>query len=219
MKRFYHTVNLRSRAEMTLYLQNHFRYDTMNSWNQSTSYACNLKIDRLGLSSEIVDKLFDMIETQEFFDSLRELMDDFNMAHDYRWQVGMNGRSGGYLVLYQGERKPSGYQSFCTSCGQRNYKSVKESGNICGRCRRPSRVDYTRPPMQVVTFPGRGTDDGEDFEDWSMEQLRDRVRLVQELDKLADAIVQRGIELAKHYSVAEEEYFVPQTRKVLVVST
>ena len=45
MKRFYYPVNLRSRAEMTLFLQNHFRYNTMNSWNHSTSYACNLKID------------------------------------------------------------------------------------------------------------------------------------------------------------------------------
>lgn len=130
MKRFYHAVNLRSRAEMTLFLQNHFRYDTMNSWNQSTSYACNLKIHRLGLSAEIVDRLYEMMETQEFFDAMRELRDDFNAAHNYRWQAEMNGRSGGYLVLYQGELRPSGYQSFCTSCGQRNYKSIKESRAI-----------------------------------------------------------------------------------------
>lgn len=84
MKRFYHAVNLRSRAEMTLFLQNHFRYDTMNSWNQSTSYACNLKIHRLGLSAEIVDRLYEMMETQEFFDAMRELRDDFNAAHNYR---------------------------------------------------------------------------------------------------------------------------------------
>ena len=58
-------------------------------------------------------------------------------------------------------------------------------------------------PYALVRFPGRGTDDGESFEDWSMEQLRERVRLVQSLDKLADAMVQRGVELAKHYSVAE----------------
>lgn len=219
MKRFYHAVNLRSRAEMTLFLQNHFRYDTMNSWNQSTSYACNLKIHRLGLSAEIVDRLYEMMETQEFFDAMRELRDNFNAAHNYRWQAEMNGRSGGYLVLYQGELRPSGYQSFCTSCGQRNYKSIKESGNICGRCRRSARIDYARTPMQVVTFPGRGTDDGEDYEDWSMDQLRERVKLVQELDSLADAMVQRGIDLANHYTVAEEEYFVPQTRKVLIAST
>ena len=48
MKKFYTPVDLRSRADMTAYLENHFRYPTMNSWNQATSYACNLKVDRLG---------------------------------------------------------------------------------------------------------------------------------------------------------------------------
>ena len=47
---------------MTQYLTTHFRYPTLNSWNRSTSYACNLKITHLGLSPEVVDKLFDMID-------------------------------------------------------------------------------------------------------------------------------------------------------------
>jgi hypothetical protein len=49
MTEFYRPVDLRSRAAMTAYLKNHFRYHTMNSWNRSTSYACNLKVNRLGL--------------------------------------------------------------------------------------------------------------------------------------------------------------------------
>ena len=218
MKRFFTAVDLRSRAAMTKYLQNHFRYYTMNSWNRSESYACNLKITHLGLSSEIVDKLFDMIETQEFFTAQRELMDDFGEAHQYRWQVGMNGRSGGYLVLYQGERKPSGYKSVCTHCGQRNWKTVAESGNLCGRCGKPGRMDYVKPPMEVIRYPGRGTDDGENYEDWSIEELRSRVRLVQELDMLADHMVAQAIMLASTCTVEEEEYFVPQTKKILVAN-
>lgn len=34
-----------------------------------------------------------------------EMMHEFDRAHDWRWQVGMNGRSGGYVVLYQGGQK------------------------------------------------------------------------------------------------------------------
>lgn len=219
MKRFFAAVDLRSRLAMTEYLQKHFRYYTMNSWNQSDSYACNLKITHLGLRSEIVDKLFDMIETQEFFSAQRELMNSFGEAHQYRWQVGMNGRSGGYLVLYQGELKHSGYKSFCTHCGQRNYKTTAESGNVCGRCGQPERVDYIQPPMEVVCYPGRGTDVGEDYENWSMEELRDRVRLVQELDRLADSMVDQAVVLANTCAVEEEEYFIPQTRKVLISRT
>ena len=59
----------------------------------------------------------------------------------------------------------------------------------------------------------------EDYEEWSMAELRDRVRLVQELDALADQMVAHGIQMAKDYSVMEVEIRVPQTQKVLVANT
>ena len=52
---------------MTGFLKNHFRYPTMNSWNYSTSYACDLKIHSLGLDADLTDRLYDMLELQEFF--------------------------------------------------------------------------------------------------------------------------------------------------------
>lgn len=64
MKRFFRAVDFRSRSAMADFLQSHFRYPTMNSWNRSTSYACNLKIHNLKLVTEIADKLYDMICTQ-----------------------------------------------------------------------------------------------------------------------------------------------------------
>lgn len=217
MKKFFTPVDLRSRAAMTAYLDGHFRYPTMNSWNQATSYACNLKVDHLGLDASVVDKLLDMLETDEFQDAMQELRQDFGRSHNYCWQVGMNGRSGGYLVLYQGYAKPSEYKSFCCRCGQRNYKSVAESGNICGRCGKPTRIDYDRPSLQIGVY-GRGTDDAGDFEEWSMAELRDRVHLVQELDQLADQMVALGLDYAKHYTVENEDYYVPRTRKILVAT-
>lgn len=108
MKTFYQKVDLSSRSEMIQFLLRHLRYDTMNSWNRSTSYACNLKLHRLGLDAATVEKLYDMLDTQEFFDSQQSLRQQFGIEHDYRWQVGMNGRSGGYLVLYQGEVRTDG---------------------------------------------------------------------------------------------------------------
>ena len=218
MRRFYETVDLRSRKEMTAYLQNHFRYSTMNSWNGADSYAHNLKIYKLGLCSEIEEKLYDLLNFQEFFDFLRELMDDFARRHQFRWQAGMNGRSGGYLVLYEGELRPTGYLSFCTCCGQRNYRTVEETGNVCGKCRRPARVNYKHTPMQAVTFPGRGVDMDEDYDEWPIEALRDRVRLVLDFDRLADEMVTQAIQFAKDYEIEEGEVCVPQTQRVLVAN-
>ena len=136
MKRFYQPVDCRSRKEMTAFLRGHFRYYTGNSWNRSESYACNLKIYHLGLDHETEQKLYELMETQEFFDVQDILLEEFGSRHRYVWQAGMNGRSGGYLVLYQGEQKQSGYRSFCPVCGQKNYRSVLDGGNVCGKCGR-----------------------------------------------------------------------------------
>lgn len=125
MRKFSRPIDLRSRREMTDYLRNHFRYSTMNSWNHATSYACNLKIYGLGLDPEIESKLYDMLDTREFLLMRQEALYLFNAVHNFRWQAGFNGRSGGYLILYQGDLKPSGYLSYCI-----NYTSCKSWNTI-----------------------------------------------------------------------------------------
>ena len=208
-------VDKRSRAEMTAYLSGHFRYNTMNSWNRSTSYACNMKLYKLGLDQETEDKLWDMIQVPEFYERLNERIEDFNWQHNYLWQAGWNGRSGGYLVLYQGGTKPSGYRSYCTKCGQKNYTSVAETGNWCGVCNEEARVDYIKPPMQIFSFPGRDVDMDEDFEDWSLYELQQRTELVQEFDRLADDIVAEALYIAQNHSVEERTVYMPTTELVL----
>ena len=49
-----------------------------------------------------------------------------------------------------------------------------------------------------------------------MYDLRSRVRLVQDFDRLADNMVQKAVFFAQNYAVQEEEYQVTRTRKVLV---
>lgn len=212
---FSRRVDKRSRAEMTAYLSGHFRYNTMNSWNRSTTYACNMKLYKLGLDRETEDKLWDMIQVPEFYERLNERIEDFNQQHNYLWQAGWNGRSGGYLVLYQGGTKPSRYRSYCTICGQKNYTSVAETGNWCGVCNEEARVDYIKPPMQIFSFPGRDVDMDEDFEDWSLYELQQRTELVQEFDRLADDIVAEALYIAQNHSVEERTVYMPTTELVL----
>lgn len=218
MKQFSKNVDLRSRKEMVDFLTSHFRYPTMNSWNNSTSYAHNVKIYKLELTSEQEDKLWEMIDTDEFYDEIQWSMDDFAAEHNYEWQVGFNGRGGGYLVLYQGGRKALDYKSRCTKCGQLNYKTVEETGNCkCGRCGAEARVNLTRPIMQSFTYSGRNVDMGEDFEDWDIDAIRARAKLVQEFDKLCDDILAQVVDLCDHSVVEEEVEYIPQKKKVLVV--
>lgn len=211
---FFKEVDKRNRKEMESFLENHFRYNTMNSWNRSTSYANNLKIHSLGLSREIVDKLYEFIYLPEFYEEINFLIEDWNAENNYYWQARFNGKSGGYLVLYQGEIKDSEYKSFCRKCGQKNFK-VAEEGAVCGVCKNP-RTNYTNPPKSINVFPGRSTDQDEDFSEWDMQSLKERVSLIQSFDRLCDAIVETAIFLANSYNVVEEEILVPQTKKVLV---
>ena len=183
---FYKQVDLRSRKAMTEFLSRHFRYSTMNSWNGATSYAHSMKIHKLPLSSEEKDKLHELMECEDAYRTINDLIADFDCEHDYEYQAGFNGRSGGYLVLYVGGKKPSGYKSYCTECGQKNYAAVEEAvpegsirnnehtgtGNKCGRCGANARKNYTQVHMEVYMRPGQGIDQGEDFSDWEMEQLR-----------------------------------------------
>lgn len=216
MYKFFEKVDFRSRKAMTEFLTEHFRYSTMNSWNGSTSYANCLKIHHLGFPPEILDQLFGMIQIDDFYYEINELIDIFGESHAYSWQADFNGRSGGYLVLYQGGLEPSGYQSRCYECGQLNYKSVKETGsNVCGKCGTKARVDFKEPHMRRWTKPGLSTDQYEDFSDWDMSDLRDRVKLIQEFDLLCDSIVDYAYHMAKEHTVVDETIMVPTTIKVI----
>jgi len=201
---------------MTAFLRKHFRYCTMNPWNQSTSYACNLKIHRLGVDRETYDKLYDLLDVDEFAYRLADVRAEFAEEHSYQWVAGMNGRSGGYLVLYRGDRQPSGYKSYCACCGQQNYTPIAETGDVCGRCGANARIDYPFTHMRSFTYPGKDVDQYEDFEDWSLDELRQRVELVQAFDRLADRLVEEAVWMANHYSIEDETVYVEQTRKIIV---
>lgn len=56
---------------------------------------------------------------------------------------------------------------------------------------------------------------GEDFEDWDMYQLRERVKLVQELDKLCDDILSAVVGLIENYEVEETVVYQPRPVKVM----
>lgn len=215
MKKFYRNVDHRSRKAMIDFLRGHFRYNTMNSWNHSTSYANNVKVDEIGLTHEQTMKLFEIMDCDDAYYIATRLIWEFGYQHDWQWQVGFNGRSGGYLVLYRGGWKPGEHKSFCTTCGQRNFRTVEESGCRCGRCGGETRMNYDVPPKNIYTMPGKSVDMDEDFKDWSIGELRERVQLVEEFDRLCDDIVAEAAWMADNMEVEEQEIMVSETRKVM----
>lgn len=103
---FEERVNKSQRQSMVDFLIKHFRYHTMNACNKSTSYAHNIKLTQLGnvIPIDIIagDTMWGMLDCVEWHTHMSGLMHDFDEAHFSKWQAGVNGRSDGYIVLYQG---------------------------------------------------------------------------------------------------------------------
>ncbi len=211
MKTFAVKVDRRSKRAMAEFLAEHFRYDTMNGWNRMTSYANNVKVTRLELG-DLEDRALELLDVEATYDSFNDRISDWGAESDYRWQAGFNGRSGGYLVLYSGGRRPSQYKRRCQDCGQRNYRA---ESTVCGVCHSTNMVDYAG--FEVYTNPG-GTDDGmsvDDFMELEMYQLRDRVDVVCSFDRLCDGLLADLVWMCQTYEVTEEVVMVPTTRRVL----
>ncbi|MBX8592758.1 hypothetical protein K5D56_25630 [Pseudomonas cichorii] len=98
MSHFQKKIDRRSKEVMVKFLNDHFRYDTMRSWNASTSYAQCIKLNKLGLTQEQLIKAYDFIQT-DIWDEFDVLIQDFVTDMDGAYTIGVNGHSGGYLVL------------------------------------------------------------------------------------------------------------------------
>lgn len=99
MKDFSVKVNKNSYKDMWEFLRYHYHYDTMNSWNNIRSIANNVKLYNLGLNGDYW-KLLEIFEVDDYFtiNNIIEVWEIEEVNNKYR--VGFNGRSGGYLVLY-----------------------------------------------------------------------------------------------------------------------
>jgi len=207
------SVDKRSRKAMVDFLKGHFRYSTMNSWNRSTSYAAEVKLHTF-VPNELMNRAFDLLEMAEPYENIREIMNDWALEQDYSFQAGFNGRSGGYIVMYQGGKKPITYKSVCPYCGiHTNY----EVGHECMKCRK---VNLHKPYaiFEPFTYPGKSIDQGEDFrkDEWGMYELKERVTLVESFDAMVERCKKEFLSFCKEFKVEEQEVMVPTKVKVLV---
>ena len=160
---FFKDINKNNKEAMIMFLKNHFRYNTTNSWNHSTSYANNMKIYNLPFTEEQKNQLYNMlsIDIDIAFNNIQLLLGEFAKRYNYKYQAGFNGRNGGYLVLYKGEEKDN----------------------------------------QVTIFPNQNIDMEEDFSKWKIKDIRKRVQLIQDFDKLCDNILKEATYIADNYEI------------------
>lgn len=158
---FYKTgVDITKEKSMWHFLKNHFTYSTMNSWNGMKSIAHNVKLYNLKLDGDwtvALQFLHDEMDTgclQMFIDDeIREFS-----RENPGYVVGFNGRSGGYLVLYNSDNyrtvlpdcveQYDTYEDFKLDCKDYGYRIsdyyrelrevtlvVREFDKLCDRIR------------------------------------------------------------------------------------
>ncbi len=182
------------------------RYYSMNSWNNSTAPAYNLKIYNV-IDNHLQDKVYELLECNDFYTTINNLISDFNMEHDYQWQAAFNGRSGGYLVLYQGETtretytekdftQDNGYNGrvyISDHIGWMDINEAEEAGIL-------NRSIITN----VSVYPGRQIEDNEV-----------PANILKSFKQLAIDIIKTTEYLAENYEIVEEEIESTETIKVL----
>lgn len=95
-------IDITNTKQMFNFLRDHYMYDTMSSWNQLKSIANNVKLYNLGLDGDswvVWNLLNDEFDRSGLQDQISWKIKEWEAAHK-GYTVGFNGRSGGYLVLY-----------------------------------------------------------------------------------------------------------------------
>lgn len=182
---FYKKVNKNNNKEMFNFLKNHFEYYTMNSWNITKSIANNVKVYNLDIKGDCY-KLLELLQLDDYF-TINNLIKEWEWQHK-GYNVGFNGRSGGYLVLYN----------------EGNSKHIFDNYNDV----------FVLDSDNYEDFKEYLHDNGISLASYSND-LKRMVELVQDFDKLCDDLVAECQFILDNYVVEDEEVTVTQKVKVL----
>lgn len=93
-------IDITNDKQMFNFLKDHYQYYTMNSWNGLKSIANNVKVYKLNLSGDCYNALT-FLQDDDYL-TINCMIDEWQYEHP-GYVVGFNGRSGGYLVLYNAD--------------------------------------------------------------------------------------------------------------------
>lgn len=155
-------VDICNTKSMWEFLHNHFTYYTMNSWNRQESIANNVKLYKLNLEGDwanVIKYLTDVGDCGGLQDIIDGEIRAFDEKYYPNYRVGFNGRSNGYLVLYNSDNNCSVLPPCVVSYD--SYNDFKED------------VKSYWNGYKVSDFN---------------QELRDAVEVVRDFDKLCDTL-------------------------------
>jgi CTP:phosphocholine cytidylyltransferase-like protein len=121
-------IDITNYKQMFNFLKDHYTYSTLNSWNGLRSIANNVKIYNLKLSGDCWNALT-FLQNDDYF-TINMMIEDWEAEHR-GYSVGFNGRSGGYLVLYNDHNNRSALPDEIDEC--EDYEEYKRwCKDYCG---------------------------------------------------------------------------------------
>jgi hypothetical protein len=203
----------KSKDGIAKFLTDHPRYSTGR--NLST-YAHNVKLHRLGLSENEVQKASSIMEADDYWSDLNASLREFQNQMNGAYMITPQGRSSGYLVLHEAQVYDPGYKSTCRACGQLNYQEVSMNSCKCGVC--GSLRSNLKKPLAWTRVVGSGIDHGVTYQEmleWSMGDLQCRLDLVRSFDAACDATRTAFKRMLNEYMLVEQTVMVPKKVKRL----
>ena len=154
-------IDICNTKSMWNFLKNHYSYYTLNSWNRQKSIAHNVKLYNLALDGDwtvAMRYLFDEADCAGLQTFIEDEIREFEDRYPY-YEVAFNGRSGGYLVIYEKQ----GHGSVLPSCvdDYDTYDDFKQS----------LKDSWYAETVSEYTY-----------------ELREAVKIVREFDKLCDRL-------------------------------
>lgn len=113
-------IDITNDKQMFNFLKDHYTYDTLNSWNGLKSIANCVKIYDLGLEGDCWNAL-KYLQQDDYFD-VNSMLEDWEREHS-GYRLGFNGRSGGYIVMYNDDNNCSILPVSITYCN--DYEEYK----------------------------------------------------------------------------------------------
>lgn len=134
-------VDITKDKSMFNFIAEHPTYYTMNSWNGTRSIAHNVKLYNLGLEGDW-SRALAHLESGEY-DTIHFMVQEWEREHP-GYKVAFNGRSGGYLVLYNKESFRSAFPENLNYETYEDYKADMRDYYGSVKANRDELVEFVR---------------------------------------------------------------------------
>lgn len=188
------TQKVKTAKQKFNYLKEHFKYYTMSSWNGLASIANNVKVHNLPLTKEQRKRFFELVCDEELNEQLYDIIN--SMLYHFktlnkRYKVYFNGRSGGYLVLYNDNNNQSVLSEYIedASSYEEAINEYKSDYNTTTKEARAN-IDYL---------------------------INNNFDIVQAFDKFCDDVLSELINILNNATVEEEEEQITVKHKILIL--